>query len=139
MAGMLQQVHCVSLLLSPPIFHFVYDPCSNRRPISSTSIASITGLSYTALLTIAHVCLQYGYTLLPDEQRQAADLWLINTCTVKSPSQTAMDNIISSGRQLGKKLIVAGCVPQGALLCWTVCLQPVTALDAVNNNGDSLN
>ncbi len=58
--------------------------------------------------------MQYGYTLLPDGNRDAADLWLVNTCTVKSPSQSAMDNIISIGRALGKKLIVAGCVPQGA-------------------------
>jgi threonylcarbamoyladenosine tRNA methylthiotransferase CDKAL1 len=57
--------------------------------------------------------LQYGFTLLPDEQREAADLWLVNTCTVKSPSQSAMDNVISAGRQLGKHLVVAGCVPQG--------------------------
>jgi tRNA A37 methylthiotransferase MiaB len=62
--------------------------------------------------TLLHV-LQYGFTLLPDEQREAADLWLVNTCTVKSPSQSAMDNVISAGRQLGKHLIVAGCVPQG--------------------------
>ena len=62
--------------------------------------------------TLLHT-LQYGFTLLPDEQREAADLWLVNTCTVKSPSQSAMDNVISAGRQLGKHLIVAGCVPQG--------------------------
>lgn len=25
---------------------------------------------------------QYGYTLLSDENRHLADLWLVNTCTV---------------------------------------------------------
>lgn len=69
------------------------------------------------------VLLQYGFLLLPDDQREAADLWLVNTCTVKSPSQSAMDNILSTGRRLGKKLIVAGCVPQGELLQSLVCLQ----------------
>ena len=29
----------------------------------------------------------YGYTLLPEEQRDQAALWLINSCTVKNPSQ----------------------------------------------------
>ena len=66
------------------------------------------------MLTTVLLCMvQYGFTLLPEEQREAADLWLVNTCTVKSPSQSAMDNVISAGRQLGKHLVVAGCVPQG--------------------------
>lgn len=56
---------------------------------------------------------QYGYTLLDDNERDLADLWLVNTCTVKAPSQSAMDNVISSGLRQGKKMVVAGCVPQG--------------------------
>ncbi|KAH0777799.1 hypothetical protein KY290_009210 [Solanum tuberosum] len=54
----------------------------------------------------------FGYSLSdnPDE----ADLWMINTCTVKSPSQSAMDTIISKGRSAKKPLVVAGCVPQGS-------------------------
>ncbi|XP_049381011.1 uncharacterized protein LOC125845529 isoform X2 [Solanum stenotomum] len=35
-------------------------------------------------------------------------------CTVKSPSQSAMDTIISKGRSAKKPLVVAGCVPQGS-------------------------
>ncbi|KAJ1388575.1 TRAM domain [Sesbania bispinosa] len=54
----------------------------------------------------------FGYSLSdnPDE----ADLWLINTCTVKSPSQSAMDTIITKGKSSNKPLVVAGCVPQGS-------------------------
>lgn len=54
----------------------------------------------------------FGYALSdnPDE----ADLWMINTCTVKSPSQSAMDTIVSKGRSAKKPLVVAGCVPQGS-------------------------
>ncbi|OIT28357.1 PREDICTED: threonylcarbamoyladenosine tRNA methylthiotransferase [Nicotiana attenuata] len=54
----------------------------------------------------------FGYALSdnPDE----ADLWMINTCTVKSPSQSAMDTLISKGRSAKKPLVVAGCVPQGS-------------------------
>ena len=42
-----------------------------------------------------------------------ADCWVINTCTVKSPSQSAMDNLLEKGRASDKALVVAGCVPQG--------------------------
>ncbi|EPS59269.1 hypothetical protein M569_15539, partial [Genlisea aurea] len=54
----------------------------------------------------------FGYNLCenPDE----ADLWLVNTCTVKSPSQSAMETFISKCRSANKPLVVAGCVPQGS-------------------------
>lgn len=54
----------------------------------------------------------YGYTLT--DTAEEADLWLINTCTVKSPSQSAMDTVISKGKSAKKPLVVAGCVPQGS-------------------------
>ncbi|OVA11473.1 TRAM domain [Macleaya cordata] len=54
----------------------------------------------------------FGYALSdsPDD----ADLWLINTCTVKSPSQSAMDTLILKCKSAKKPLVVAGCVPQGS-------------------------
>ncbi|KAL0314127.1 UNVERIFIED_CONTAM: Threonylcarbamoyladenosine tRNA methylthiotransferase [Sesamum angustifolium] len=54
----------------------------------------------------------FGYNLT--ESQDEADLWLINTCTVKSPSQSAMDTLISKCRSVKKPLVVAGCVPQGS-------------------------
>ncbi|PIN00797.1 putative Fe-S oxidoreductase [Handroanthus impetiginosus] len=54
----------------------------------------------------------FGYNL--SENQDEADLWLINTCTVKSPSQSAMDTLIAKGRNANKPLVVAGCVPQGS-------------------------
>lgn len=54
----------------------------------------------------------YGYVLT--DEPEEADLWLINTCTVKNPSQSAMDTIISKGKVAKKPLVVAGCVPQGS-------------------------
>lgn len=56
---------------------------------------------------------EHGYTLVDDAARDAADVWIINSCTVKSPSQSAMANLLASGRDCGKRLLVAGCVPQG--------------------------
>ncbi|XP_010521157.1 PREDICTED: threonylcarbamoyladenosine tRNA methylthiotransferase [Tarenaya hassleriana] len=52
----------------------------------------------------------YGLSDIPEE----ADLWLINTCTVKSPSQSAMTTLISRGKSAKKPLVIAGCVPQGS-------------------------
>eukprot|EP00958_Prasinococcus_capsulatus_P026354 scaffold4768_cov412-Prasinococcus_capsulatus_cf.AAC.3 len=49
---------------------------------------------------------------LAAEQEASADVWVVNSCTVKNPSQTAMANVISRGRDLQKPLVVAGCVPQ---------------------------
>ncbi|GMH45846.1 hypothetical protein BSKO_13809 [Bryopsis sp. KO-2023] len=54
-----------------------------------------------------------GYRLVEDADKDSADLWLINTCTVKGPSQSAMSTVLSQGKDLDKKLVVSGCVPQG--------------------------
>jgi threonylcarbamoyladenosine tRNA methylthiotransferase CDKAL1 len=51
--------------------------------------------------------------LTADHERDNADLWLINTCTVKNPSQAAMSSIVARGKALNKRLVVCGCVPQG--------------------------
>eukprot|EP00908_Phaeocystis_cordata_P017783 Transcript_29150.p2 GENE.Transcript_29150~~Transcript_29150.p2 ORF type:complete len:681 (+),score=272.71 Transcript_29150:274-2043(+) len=55
---------------------------------------------------------QYGYRLVGEAQRGDADLWLINTCTVKNPSQEHMQTDISRGKAAGKPVVVAGCVSQ---------------------------
>ncbi|CAI9266740.1 unnamed protein product [Lactuca saligna] len=54
----------------------------------------------------------FGYAI--SDNAEGADLWLINTCTVKSPSQSAMDTLISKCKSAKKPLVVAGCVPQGS-------------------------
>jgi threonylcarbamoyladenosine tRNA methylthiotransferase CDKAL1 len=53
----------------------------------------------------------YGYDL--SDNPDAADVWVVNTCTVKNPSQSAMNTTIQKAKTRGKKLVVAGCVPQG--------------------------
>ena len=54
---------------------------------------------------------QQGYTVQDD--RSNADLWILNSCTVKNPSEDHFRNEIDSGLSQGKKVVVAGCVPQG--------------------------
>lgn len=53
----------------------------------------------------------YGYTITED--RSAADLWLLNSCTVKGPAEDHFRNEVVQGRSQGKHVVVAGCVPQG--------------------------
>ncbi|KAK4317628.1 hypothetical protein Pmani_011306 [Petrolisthes manimaculis] len=54
----------------------------------------------------------YGYNIVDD--KLAADVWVLNSCTVKNPAEDHFRNEIKAGRESGKKVVVAGCVPQGA-------------------------
>ncbi|XP_031639370.1 threonylcarbamoyladenosine tRNA methylthiotransferase isoform X2 [Contarinia nasturtii] len=54
----------------------------------------------------------FGYNLTRD--KTSADLWLLNSCTVKNPSEDTFRNEVQSGLDTGKHVVVAGCVPQGA-------------------------
>ncbi|KAG7669451.1 hypothetical protein Ndes2437B_g05623 [Nannochloris sp. 'desiccata'] len=56
---------------------------------------------------------EYGFNLVNDINADAADLWLINSCTVKGPSQSAVGNLVIKARDKGKAVLVSGCVPQG--------------------------
>eukprot|EP00936_MAST-01D_sp_MAST-1D-sp1_P001098 g1098.t1 len=55
--------------------------------------------------------LSYGYSFT--ERREDADLWLLNSCTVKDPSQLAFMHLVQSAEEQGKAVVVCGCVPQG--------------------------
>ena len=48
----------------------------------------------------------YGYKLTKDKYE--ADLWLLNSCTVKSPAEDHFRNDIRAGRRMGKYVVVAG-------------------------------
>ncbi|KAI9179120.1 hypothetical protein H9P43_005782 [Blastocladiella emersonii ATCC 22665] len=60
---------------------------------------------------MAGILAAHGYTLTRDAE--AADVWVLNSCTVKNPSEQTFVNAVDRGRALGKRLVVAGCVPQG--------------------------
>jgi threonylcarbamoyladenosine tRNA methylthiotransferase CDKAL1 len=53
----------------------------------------------------------YGYTFTSEPAN--ADLWFLNSCTVKNPSETAFMNLVKKAKAANKGLVVAGCVPQG--------------------------
>ena len=54
---------------------------------------------------------EQGYALT--EKKQAADVWILNSCTVKNPAEDHFRNEVQKGLDEGKKVVVAGCVPQG--------------------------
>ncbi|XP_050308772.1 threonylcarbamoyladenosine tRNA methylthiotransferase [Anthonomus grandis grandis] len=54
----------------------------------------------------------YGYQLTDDKTK--ANLWLLNSCTVKNPAEDHFRNEIESAKKQGKHVVLAGCVPQGA-------------------------
>lgn len=56
---------------------------------------------------------EYGYRLVDDREADEADVWLINSCTVKGPSQSAVGNLVKKAREERIPVVVSGCVPQG--------------------------
>ena len=51
-----------------------------------------------------------GYTLT--QEKEAAHLWLLNSCTVKNPAEEHFKNEVNKALEAEKKVVVAGCVPQ---------------------------
>lgn len=51
-----------------------------------------------------------GYTVTDNADQ--AGLWLLNSCTVKTPSETQLSNQIKEAQSLDKHVVVAGCVSQ---------------------------
>lgn len=55
-----------------------------------------------------------GYNVIFDENKSdLASLWILNSCTVKGPSEAHFLTLIRKGKTKNKYIIAAGCVPQG--------------------------
>ncbi|XP_071962141.1 threonylcarbamoyladenosine tRNA methylthiotransferase-like isoform X2 [Antedon mediterranea] len=52
----------------------------------------------------------YGYNIT--DKADDADLWLLNSCTVKNPAEDHFRNEVKKAQKSGKHLVVSGCVPQ---------------------------
>ncbi|KAM1621528.1 hypothetical protein ACFX1X_020274 [Malus domestica] len=92
----------------------IQDPLAPKVPGTQTIYIKTFGCSHNQSDSeyMAGQLSAFGYPL--SDNPEEADLWLINTCTVKSPSQSAMDTLIAKGKGARKPLVVAGCVPQGS-------------------------
>jgi len=51
----------------------------------------------------------YGYEFV--DNPEDADLVLVNSCTVKGPSQDAFTGVVEKSKDKRKPIVVAGCVP----------------------------
>mgnify|MGYP002631845478 CR=1 FL=1 len=60
---------------------------------------------------MAGLLADYGYRIVDD--MESADACLLNSCTVKNPSQEKFINLVAKAHAAGKPVIVSGCVPQG--------------------------
>ena len=54
---------------------------------------------------------EYGYTLV--DKLEDADAVLLNSCTVKNPSQDTFLFMVEKAKEMGKHIVVSGWVPQG--------------------------
>lgn len=52
----------------------------------------------------------YGFRIT--DNSNSADLWLINSCTVKDPSQAAFMHLVTKAKNEHRPIVVAGCVSQ---------------------------
>jgi len=59
---------------------------------------------------MAGILASEGYEIVPT--LESSDLAIINSCTVKSPSQAAFLNSVIKSKNFNKKIVVGGCVPQ---------------------------
>ena len=75
----------------------------------------------------------YGYTLV--ETLEESDAIVINSCTVKHPSETRALNLVSNAQEAGKGVVLAGCVPSSnkklAQTLTGVSMLDVTQLDRI--------
>ncbi|XGW24081.1 hypothetical protein V3C99_005914 [Haemonchus contortus] len=56
--------------------------------------------------------LQAGYPIV--KKSSDAKIWILNSCTVKTPSETQASNLLEEGQKQGKLVVMAGCVSQAA-------------------------
>eukprot|EP01134_Creolimax_fragrantissima_P002080 CFRG2080T1 len=54
----------------------------------------------------------YGYNIV--NSGEAAALWVLNSCTVKNPSEQSLQGAIAKAKETEKHVVIAGCVSQGA-------------------------
>uniref|UniRef100_A0A914LNI9 tRNA-t(6)A37 methylthiotransferase n=1 Tax=Meloidogyne incognita TaxID=6306 RepID=A0A914LNI9_MELIC len=94
---------------------------------------------------MAGLLLKAGFKVT--SEKELADIWLLNSCTVKTPSETMLENQVKEGKSKMKRIVVAGCVPQaGPQISWLkdVSVIGVQQIDKIVNvveetlNGNSV-
>ena len=78
--------------------------------------------------SLAYFVKNSGHELTPKKE---ADVLIINTCTVKTPTENKILNYLRKLKKSGKKVIVCGCIPQAenfpVKMSGTACRCPRTS------------
>ncbi|CDW60439.1 Putative cdk5 regulatory subunit associated prote in 1-like 1 [Trichuris trichiura] len=85
--------------------------CSHNNSDSEYMAGLLSSAGY-AVTSINLSKLPQETAIKCSDQREDADVWILNSCTVKTPSEHHLRNMVISGTEKSKKIIVAGCVPQ---------------------------
>jgi threonylcarbamoyladenosine tRNA methylthiotransferase CDKAL1 len=92
----------------------VYSTANAFNPTASVYVKT-SGCSHNSSDAeyMAGILKQQNYNIILESSlKDTADLWLLNSCTVKNPSQQTFENDIKDGLEKNIKVVVAGCVPQ---------------------------
>lgn len=127
-----QEVRTKAVLHVPQPAH--WEPSSGSIPGTSRIYMKTFGCSHN--ISDSEVMLglltEAGYKPVPDPSE--ADVWIVNSCTVKNPSQDAFETWVKRAKEAHKPLVVAGCVPQAdKALYWLeeVSVVGVTQIDRI--------
>jgi len=127
-----QEVRIKAELQVPQPAH--WEPATGSIPGTSRIYLKTFGCSHN--ISDSEVMLglltEAGYK--PVAEPSEADVWIVNSCTVKNPSQDAFETWVKRAKEAHKPLVVAGCVPQAdKALYWLddVSVVGVTQIDRI--------
>lgn len=64
-------------------------------------------------------------------------MWLLNSCTVKTPAEHLFRNAVSEARRLRKRVVLAGCVPESSSGALSALMRPARNSNSNSNGSDS--
>ena len=71
------------------------------------------------------------------ENKHEADVWLLNSCTVKTPAEHLFRNALSEARRLRKRVVLAGCVPESSAGALSGLLRSTSTSNDNSHSGDA--
>lgn len=101
---------------------FVYSRSKHRHELDVEEASNVPGTQKIWIKTygcshnvsdseyMEGILANYGFRITSDQND--ANLWLINSCTVKDPSQAAFMHLVKKAKESNFPVVVAGCVPQ---------------------------
>jgi threonylcarbamoyladenosine tRNA methylthiotransferase CDKAL1 len=101
------------------------DPSRGEEELVEIGLTNVPGVARVYVKTwgcahnnsdgeyMAGLLSEYGYeVVIEDDDAKSANVWVLNSCTVKGPAESHFVNTITEAQAMGKKVVVAGCVPQ---------------------------